>query len=75
MDAREFLDTYGFEEARRVAESAGTNFAYFWQLANGYRFPSRDLAVKLEKASDGRMSRVALIWPGWRHRTGEYSDE
>ena len=66
MNARDFLDTYGRHEAKRVAIVAGSNYAYLWQLARGYRVASRDMAEKLEAASDGRMDRVSLVWPEWR---------
>ncbi len=63
MDAKTFLDTYGREEAERVAVAAGTNFAYFYQIALGHRRPSVKLAVKLEHASDGRMTFTELLLP------------
>lgn len=61
MNARQFLSDYGREEAERVAKAAGTNFAYFYQLAIGFRSPSPRLAKRLEKASGGRMKVLDLL--------------
>ncbi|MCG8476130.1 MAG: hypothetical protein MI784_11735 [Cytophagales bacterium] len=61
MDAKSFLDTYGKEEAARVAEAAGTNYAYFNQIIYGHRRPSVELAEKLVDASEGRLDFVLLI--------------
>lgn len=65
MNARDFYDEYGRHELKRVAILAGSNYAYLWQVARGYRRPSVDMAEKLEAASDGRMDRVSLVWPDW----------
>jgi hypothetical protein len=61
MNAREFMHTYGRDETRRVAEAAGTNLAYFEQLACGARRPSFDLAERLTIASSGRMDTLSLL--------------
>jgi len=37
----------------KVAEAAGTNFAYFEQLARGYRSPSLKLAKRLARETGG----------------------
>lgn len=60
MDAKTFIDTFGKEEAERVAKEAGTNLAYFEQIMYRARKPSPQLAAKLETASGGRMTRKAL---------------
>lgn len=61
MDAYEFLDQYGRAEAERVAIAAGTNLAYFEQLACGARRPSIQLADRLASASDARLNVLALL--------------
>lgn len=66
MDAYTFLKQYGREESERVAESAGTTFAYFYQLALGHRRPSVNLASRLEMASDGRLDFTSLLRPKGR---------
>jgi hypothetical protein len=63
MDAKTFLETFGKEEAARVAERAGTNYAYFSQIAYGHRRPSVDLAHELVIASNKRMSFELLLQP------------
>lgn len=61
MDAKTFIDTYGRDEAERVAKAAGTNREYFNQLASGSRNPSLKLAEKLVAASEGRLDLMALL--------------
>lgn len=61
MDAREYLDKYGRRRAREVAEAAGTNLAYFEQLACGFRRPSYELAEQLCAASSGEMDTPSLM--------------
>lgn len=61
MDAQTFKDTFGIEESERVAIAAGSNYAYFHQIATGHRRPSVDLAEKLVDASEGRLELIALL--------------
>jgi hypothetical protein len=61
MNAREFLQEFGSTEAEKVAIAAGSNLAYFSQLACGARRPSFELAEKLVTASDGRLDVLALM--------------
>ena len=61
MNAKEFIAEFGVDAARRVAEEAGTNYAYFSQIAHGHRRPSVDLANKLVLASGGLLDFVSLL--------------
>jgi len=61
MDARGYLDKYGRDKARVVAEEAGTNLAYFEQLACGFRRPSYELAERLCAASGGELDTPSLM--------------
>lgn len=61
MNAKTFLDTYGKSEAQHVAESAGTTYQYFLQLASRNRWPSSKLAKRLVVASGGRLDFIALL--------------
>lgn len=61
MNAREYLDKHGKERAEAVAKAAGTNLAYFCQIAAGIRRPSVNLAQRLVKASKGELEFVALL--------------
>jgi len=61
MNAKEFFDTHGREQAERVATRAGTNLAYFVQIVYGHRRPSVDLAKRLANASGGEMDVAALL--------------
>lgn len=70
MDALQFLEKHGKETAERVANVAGTNWAYFSQIAHGHRRPSADLAQRLVDASAAeiekpkeRLDFVSLLQP------------
>lgn len=57
---RTFLKTTSKTERERVAKEAETTVAYLFQLAGGHREPSVKLAMRLEKASGGLLSRRDL---------------
>lgn len=61
MDAKTFIKQYGWPEAERVAKAAGTNRAYFSQIAHGHRNASLPLAERLVSESDGRLDVFALM--------------
>lgn len=61
MDARAYLDKHGRVKSAEVAQAAGTNLAYFEQLACGFRRPSYELAQELVAASDGEMDVDSLM--------------
>lgn len=61
MDAQTFKTEFGIDECEAVAAAAGTNYAYFHQIATGVRRPSVELAEKLVTASDGRLDLVGLL--------------
>ena len=63
MDAKTFKDKYGIGECRRVAELAGTNYDYFYQIATRFRRPSVEKAQALVEASDGRLDLLSLLVP------------
>lgn len=60
MDARTYLHQYGSEAADRLARQAGTQLAYFKQIAYGARRPSPKLAMALEVCSGGILTRAEL---------------
>jgi hypothetical protein len=61
MTADEFLKKYGSEKSAAVAEAAGTNLAYFKQIAKGIRYPSAKLAHRLVDASGMELGFSALL--------------
>lgn len=75
MNARQFLDQYGREEAARVAEAAGTNAAYFDQLACCARGPSFGLAEKLVAASGQRLDLLSLMRAKAERKAKEAGEE
>jgi hypothetical protein len=66
MHPRKFLEKHGKPVAERVAKAAGTNYAYFSQIAYGHRRPSPDLALRLVKASGELQPKLdvnSLLFP------------
>jgi transcriptional regulator with XRE-family HTH domain len=70
MDAKTFLEKHGRDKCVEVAMRAGTNIAYFSQIAHGHRRPSVELAHKLVGASqdmiaaqDERLDLLSLLQP------------
>lgn len=61
MDAHTFKDEFGKAECEAVAAAAGTNYAYFKQIAAGDRRPSIELAERLVAASGGRLDLLMLL--------------
>lgn len=61
MNARQYIDKHGKDRAEQVAKAAGTNLAYFGQIASGIRRPSVSLAQRLVGASGGELDFVALL--------------
>ncbi len=51
MDIKTFADALTPEQRQKLVRIAGTNAAYFSQIANGHRQASSDLARKLVHAS------------------------
>lgn len=60
MDAKDFLRSTDKAERERVAKRANTTVAYLFQLAGKFSRPSADMCLRLESASDGRMTREDL---------------
>ena len=44
-----------------MAEMAGTNYRYFYQLATGKRRASVELSQRLAEASRGRMNQMEIL--------------
>lgn len=61
MDAQTFKEQFGKEECESIAASAGTNYAYFHQIATGVRRPSVELAERLVEASGNRLDLLSLL--------------
>ena len=60
MDAITFYKSNETRTIESVCERAGTNLAYFKQIAYGHRKPSPALARRLEQESEGAMTRRQL---------------
>ena len=53
MKPIEYFKQHDKTHVSKVAKAAGTNFAYFEQLARGYRSPSLKLAKRLVEETGG----------------------
>lgn len=58
-----YVKTTPKQEREQVARLAGTTDAYFQQLAGGHRSPSKKLAERLEKATNGKLNKIMLLFP------------
>lgn len=67
MNAKEYYAKHGKDKVEEIAIEAKTTLAYFRHLTTGYRYPSRKLALRLEKASGGEMSAAKLILGNLEH--------
>ena len=61
MTPFEYLKSNPKSDVALMAEEAGTTYAYFEQIARGYRTSSIKLAKRLRKASGGVMSLPEII--------------
>ena len=68
MDAKTFIQEKGWGVCEQVAKAAGTNRAYFSQIAHGHKNASVELAGKLVKASDGELDFFSLVYSTPRRR-------
>lgn len=60
MNAREYHDTHDKADLAELCAAAGTNYAYWRQIAYGHRKPSWALARRLEDASGGLITAREL---------------
>lgn len=69
MDAQTYKDRHGVAICRAVADKAGTNYIYFYQIAVGLRHPSRRLTEKLvlasRKVTPAAPLTAAKLCPKW----------
>lgn len=63
MHLKDFLKKSSAIEKKELAEKAGISYAYLYQLASGYRGVTKKMAIKLEQASGGKISRVEACFP------------
>ena len=61
MNAKQYREKFGKLGCQALAEAAGTNYDYFYQIAIGHRRPSVELAQRLVEASDGQLELIALL--------------
>lgn len=61
MNIRQYIDLYGWPAAEKVAIKAGTNRAYFAQLASGHRKASAAKALAIVKASRNEIDFMSII--------------
>lgn len=60
MNAREYHDTHDKAALEELCAAAGTNYAYWRQIAYGHRKPSWKMAQRLAKASKWEMTVLDL---------------
>jgi len=60
VNARQYHHAHETEEIEAMCEDAGTNYAYWRQIAYGHRQPSWQMAQRLAKASGYAMTTREL---------------
>ncbi|MDS4030774.1 MAG: YdaS family helix-turn-helix protein [Candidatus Contendobacter sp.] len=67
MDIKTYIKQSRGKHARELASKAGTSVGYLRLMSYGLRTPSAEMAIRLEKASEGailaRELRPDLPWP------------
>jgi hypothetical protein len=52
-----YLRSVDADERKRVADQVETTVGYLYQVAGGHKTPSQGFALRLERATDGRVCR------------------
>jgi transcriptional regulator with XRE-family HTH domain len=60
-DMQAWLTKAAPDERQRVADASGISVGYLWLIAGGHRKPSEDVATKLHKATQGRVSAFSFF--------------
>lgn len=62
IELAEHLRTLTADQRERLAARCKTSVAYLYQIAGKHRRPSVGLAEAIEKETDGRVSKVSLVF-------------
>lgn len=60
MDLKAFMANLATAEKRTLAEHAGTKLIYLYQIAGGFSTLSARLAIRIEHATNGTVTRQEL---------------
>lgn len=60
MGIKHWWTSVGKDERQRVAEACGTKAIYLYQIVLGVRRPGPRLAVDIERATNGAVTRAEL---------------
>ncbi|MEB8488352.1 YdaS family helix-turn-helix protein [Acidithiobacillus ferriphilus] len=60
MNLKAFIVNLTIAEKRALAEHAGTKLIYLHQIAGGFSAPSARLAIRVERATNGVVTREEL---------------
>ncbi len=55
MNLKTYIKTYGTGKAKKVAAKSGTNYAYLFQIAYGYRKAGALLAQRISKSTNNEV--------------------
>jgi len=62
MKIEEFLEKENMSIAK-FALNIGVHYTHILRIVNGQRRPSPELALKIEQATDGQVTRLELLYP------------
>lgn len=60
MDLRTYLNSITQPEREALAKNCETSVDYFWQLSGGHRKAGHNLAKRIEKYTDGKVTKHEL---------------
>lgn len=60
-DMQAWLTNACANERQRVADESGISVGYLWLIAGGHRKPSEDVAVRLHRATAGKVSALSFF--------------
>jgi DNA-binding transcriptional regulator YdaS (Cro superfamily) len=66
MDLKNYLKKLAIDDRRKLAESGRTSLGQLMNVAYGYRSCSAELAVAIEQATGGVVSRQDLCPEKWQ---------
>ena len=60
MQLKEYISNLDTKTLKTISANLGISYLYLYQIASHYRMPSPRLAVAIEKATSGQVSRYEL---------------
>ena len=73
MELREYLKT-SKRSRRALSDSIGVHYMHLSNIIRGARRPSPSLALRIEEATGGQVTRLELLYPEQKPKMGLKND-